>query len=70
MHKDYVCLDPSINLYHGLSNADKRRLLKLIDLAAYRNDLRKWWAAKKAQSSGKSVFEVNGEHFTVQYETQ
>lgn len=65
MYKDYVCLDTGINHYHSLSNTDKRRVLKLLDPVAYRKDLKKWWHQKKAKSSGKSFFEVDGEHFAI-----
>lgn len=65
MYKDYVCLDTGINHYHSLSNTDKRRVLKLLDPVAYRKDLKKWWHQKKAQSSGKCFFEVDGERFAI-----
>ncbi|EPF6609596.1 hypothetical protein ACS0ST_11055 [Klebsiella aerogenes] len=65
MYKDYVCLDTGINHYHSLINTDKRRVLKLLDPAAYRRDLKKWWQQKKTQSSGKCFFEVDGEHFAI-----
>ncbi|WP_155007496.1 hypothetical protein [Klebsiella variicola] len=63
---DIVYIYNGIDAFYSMSKADKRRLLKLIDPDAYRSDLKRWWASKKAKFSGKCVYEVDGEKYVRQ----
>ncbi|WP_265437232.1 hypothetical protein [Aeromonas media] len=63
---DFVCLHNGMFQYCNMSNADKRRLLKIIDPVEYRKDIKKWWAEKKALSRGQQIFEVEGNNFLIE----
>lgn len=66
IRNDIVYIYNGIDAFYSMSNADKRRVLKLIDPDAYRSDLKLWWASKKAKFGGKSVYEVEGEFYVRQ----
>lgn len=66
IRQDIVYICKGIDAYYSMSRAEKRRVLKLIDPDAYRSDLKRWWASKKAKFSGKSIYEVDGEYYGLQ----